>query len=149
MIYDRTISDVNSAKKIIKEKVQNNLILSEIDIKTLERGTITIHTINRIENKQAEIKAKMDEMGYFNTHITNKTWTYNDIFTETDFQRIVDNNLSLRKAFYASSYSPKDAIAKYHYEEINALEKILFDISENIEYTISKYQRCGTFNCGG
>lgn len=149
MIYNRTLSDVTSAKKIREEKVKKFIQLTDDEITTLERGTITINTLNRIENKQAEIKAILDDMGYFNTPVINKTWTYNDIFSETDLQRLVDNNIALRNAFYALTDSPQNAIAKYHYVEINSLEKILFDISSNIEYTISKYRRCGTFNCGG
>lgn len=149
MIYDRTASDVASAKKMRLEKVQKFIDLTDEEVETLERGLLTINTLNRIENKQAEIKAMLDNMGYFNTPVINKTWTLNDIFTADDFQRIIDNNIALRAAFYALSDSPKNAIAKYYYEEFNSLEKILFDISSNIEYAVSKYRRCGTFNCGG
>jgi galactose-1-phosphate uridylyltransferase len=149
VIYDRTASDVASAKKMRLEKVQKFIDLTDEEVETLERGLLTINTLNRIENKQAEIKAMLDNMGYFNTPVINKTWTVNDIFTADDLQRIVDNNTALRAAFYAMNDSPKNAIAKYYYEEFNSLEKILFDISSNIEYTVSKYRRCGTFNCGG
>jgi uncharacterized protein YdeI (YjbR/CyaY-like superfamily) len=149
MIYNRTATDVSLAKRLRAEKVQKFIELTDDEVQTLERGTITINTLNRIEDKQAEIKAMLDDMGYLNTPVINKTWTLNDIFTADDFQRIIDNNIALRAAFYALRDSPKNAIAKYYYEEFNALEKILFDISCNIEYAVSKYRRCGTFNCGG
>ena len=56
---------------------------------------------------------------------------------------------SLENAFYALKDSPVNAIGKYHYSEFNSLERILLDIFTNIEYTISRYRRCGNFNCGG
>ncbi len=143
------MSDVNEAKKIISEKVQNFIGLTDEETEVLERGTITINTLNRIENKQDEIKTALNDMGYFNTPIVNKTWQYNDVFDENNFKRIVDNNMILREAFYALSDSPQNAIIKYHYSEINALEKILFDVSKNMDYTINEYRRCGNFNCGG
>jgi hypothetical protein len=149
MIYDRTLTDVNNSKRIISEKVQKFIELTEEELEVLERGTITVNTLNRIENKQAEIKSLLNDMGYFNTPVTNKTWKYSDIFSQNDLERLVNNNLSLKDAFYVLADSPTDAIAKYHYKEINSIEKILFDISQNISYTKDKYRRCGNFNCGG
>lgn len=148
MIFDRTSTDVSLAKRIREDKVKKFLELTQEDIDILEKGTITINTLNRIENKQAEIKQMLNDMGYFNTPVINKIWSMNDIFMDADLQRLVENNISLRNAFYALNSSPQNAIAKYHYAEINALENILFDISNNIEYTINAYRECGTFNCG-
>lgn len=148
MIFDRTSADVNNARKIREEKIKKFIELNESEYNTLERGTITINTLNRIENKQAEVKTRLNDMGYFNAPIINKTWNYVDVFTEEDFERIVKNNSILRNSFYALKDSPVDAIAKYHYSEINAIEKILLDISSNIEYTINKYRRCGKYYCG-
>lgn len=149
MIFDRTSADVLAAKNIRADKVQKFIELTDEDIQVLERGMVTINTLNRIESKQAEIKTILNDMGYFNTPIVNKMWEYNDIFAEADLQRLVDNNASLRRAFYVLSDSPRDAIAKYHYIEFNALEKILVDISENIDFAKSQYRECGAIECGG
>lgn len=149
MIYDRTREDVIDAKEIYLNKVTKGKTLTEEDIQTLERGMITVNTINRIEDKQAELKDKLDDMGYLNTPIVNKSWSKEDIFIETDLERLCDNNKALHDAFYALKNSPLDAVPEYYYTEINALEKILLDISDNIEYTIENYRYCGNFVCGG
>lgn len=149
MITDRTQLDVNKAKSIIEQKVKKFIELTSEEENTLERGTVTINTINRIENKQAEIMQALNDMGYWNVSITNKNWSLGDIFKQADLERIAANNIALRSAFYAFKGSPVNAIAKYHYSEFNRLEKILLDIFNNIEYTISRYRRCGNFNCGG
>lgn len=149
MITNRTIYDVNLAKQIRSEKIQKNISLTNEEIETMERGCVTVNTLNRIEQKQEELKLRLNDMGYFNTPIINNLWDYFDIFNEEDFRRIVENNSFLRKAFYVNSDTPKDAIPKYHYSEFNSLEKILVDLEANINYTINKYRRCGTLNCGG
>lgn len=149
MITDRTQFDVKNAKSIIEEKVKKFIELTSAEEKTLERGTVTINTINRIEDKQAEIQEILNDMGYWNVSIFNKKWNFGDVFRQSDLDRIVENNSMLRSAFYALKDSPVNAIGKYHYSEFNSLERILLDIFTNIEYTISRYRRCGNFNCGG
>lgn len=149
MITDRTQFDVKKAKSIIEEKVKKFIELTSAEEKTLERGTVTINTINRIEDKQAEIQKILNDMGYWNVSIFNKKWNFGDVFRQSDLDRIVENNSMLRSAFYALKDSPVNAIGKYHYSEFNSLERILLDIFTNIEYTINRYRRCGNFNCGG
>lgn len=147
MVYNRTQTDVHEAK-IAAQKIRKFESLTETEKQSIERGTMSIGAINRIESKQREIATQLLEMGYYGHNTLNKTWMLTDIFTAKDFNRIVDNNIVLRNAFHALAESPSNAVAKCHYAELNALEKILLDISQNIEYTISRYKICGTFNCG-
>lgn len=147
MIFDRTISDVRNAQRIRKDKVQKGIALTEADISALERGTITYNTLNRIESKQEELALILRDMGYYSSVINNQ-WTKDDIFGESNLKRIVDNNIKLRRAFYVYSNTPMDAVASYRYSEINALERILYDLERMIEYTKSQYRRCGAYNCG-
>lgn len=147
MIYNRTSEDV-SLSKMYREKLQKGETLSESQIATLERGTMTINTLNRIEEKQAELKGLLNNMGYWNTNITNKSWGYSDIFSKTEFQRIINNLNILRNAFFVFSDTPKTPPISFHYEDINSLEKILFDIDVMINDVKSRYRECGTFECG-
>lgn len=147
MIHNRTSEDV-SLSKTYREKLQNGETLSESQIATLERGTMTINTLNRIEEKQTELKGLLNDMGYWNTNITNKSWDYSDIFSKTEFQRIINNLNTLRNAFFVFSYTPETPPVSFHYEDINSLEKILFDIDVMINDVKSRYRECGTFYCG-
>lgn len=148
MVFDRTQEDVNMASEIRDAKVKNFLPLTDEDVGYLEKGSITINTLNRIEQKQEELRGIFNDMGYWNTQIVNKTWNYIDVFNETEFQRIVYNDRILRAAFLVYKGTPKTPAPIYHYENINALEKILFDLDEMIDDIKSRYRRCGTFNCG-
>jgi uncharacterized membrane protein YgaE (UPF0421/DUF939 family) len=148
MIYDRTVADVNLALEIISKKVKQFVQLTDKDVQTLERGTITINTLNRIESKQNELRSLFNDLGYWNTDIQNKTWTFNDIFSITDFERILRNTDILREAFYVYSSTPSTPQSRYHYEVINSIEKILYDLEQMIDDMKSKYRECGTFQCG-
>lgn len=151
MIFDRTQNDVDTAILLRDTKVKNFEELTESEIATLEKGTITINTLNRIENKQEELKNLFNDIGYWNTSITNKQWTENDIFDnngERDFQRILDNTNILRQAFFVYKDTPNTPPVSYHWQDINALEKILYDLDVMINDVKSNYRQCGTFECG-
>ena len=148
MIFDRTQNDVSTAISLRNEKVQKFQDLTESEIATLEKGTMTINTLNRIENKQAELKALFNEMGYWNTPITNKVWGVTQIFNKDEFERIINNTNILRDAFFVYNDTPKTPPVSYHFEDINSLEKILYDLDVMINDVKSRYKRCGTFRCG-
>lgn len=149
MITNRTQADVDEAVKIRNDKVKNFEALADSDVSTLERGMLTINTLNRIEEKQAELKNLLNAIGYWNTDITNKTnWANDDIFFKEDFQRIIDNENILRNAFFTYNDTPKTPDISFHYEDINAMEKILFDLDVMINDVKSHYRECGNFECG-
>lgn len=149
LVFDRTQKDVENAVKIIKEKVKNFQELTGEEIQILEKGTLTINTLNRIEAKQAELKTKFNEMGYWNTNIINKTdWGYGDIFDEENFRRILNNLDILKNAFFVYSTTPKTPEAVYQYKGINDIEKTLFDLETMIQDVKNNYRECGVFECG-
>ena len=115
MITNRTQYDVDTAIRLRNEKVKFDPItmqpinpeeLTESEIAILEKGTITYNTLNRIENKQEELKNLLNGMGYWNTPIKNKVWGENDIFNVDEFQRILDNTNVLRNAFFVYMDTP-------------------------------------------
>ena len=148
MIFDRTQNDVDTAIILRREKVQTFQELSENEVATLEKGTLTINTLNRIEEKQEDLKGTLNDMGYWNTPITNKVWSENDIFSVVDFQRILDNTNVLRQAFFVYKGTPNTPPISYYWDDINALEKILYDLDVMINDVKSNYRECGSFECG-
>lgn len=148
MITNRTQYDVDTAIFIRNTKVKKFEKLTANDINYLERGTLTINTLNRIETKQEELKNLFNDMGYWNTPITNKVWSEKDIFNVDEFQRILDNTNALRKAFFVYKATPNTPPISYYWDDINALEKILNDLDVMINDVKSRYKRCGTFRCG-
>lgn len=148
MIIDRTQYDVDEAKRIRIEKVQSFVELTDEEIEILERGTITVNTLNRIEDKQKELKDLFFHAGYYNTDMINKTWNYTDIFSSVEFNRLIDNLNVLRNAFFVYSDTPPTPNTAYHYKDINSLERILVDLENMLMDMKSRCRQCGTFMCG-
>lgn len=149
MIYDRTETDVLSAKKIIENKVKFFFELTEQELETLSRGTITAKTLNRIEKKQRELHDLFKNSLYFGEDIDSKTWEENqDIFKEADMERIVKNGEILRKMFFVYSSTPKKANANYTYQNLNDIERLLFDLYSMYSFMVDNLKECDSFWCG-
>lgn len=149
MIFDRTQNDVDAAVRLRRDKVQKFQELNENDIHTLEKGFLTLNTLNRIENKQTELKNLFNSIGYYNVEVDNRQWTYTDYFLPSDFARILVNLDNLKKAFLVYSTTPIVPDDNYRrYQTLNAVEKILHDLDIMINDIKSHYRQCGTFQCG-
>jgi hypothetical protein len=148
MIFDRTQTDVDAAIELI-ERLKKDETLTDDDISQLERGTLTINTLNRIENKQAELKVLLNGIGYWNINVVNRTWDYTDYFKQSDFNRIIENVHSLKKAFFVYANTPEITDNDYRkYETINTVEKNLHDLETMLNFVKSNFRQCGTFMCG-
>ena len=149
MIFDRTQNDVDTAIILRREKVQTFQELSENEVATLEKGTLTINTLNRIESKQEELKSLFNDIGYWNTPISTRQWAYADIFEGTQFDRILNNLEILIKAFFIYKDTPNVPDNNYRkYQTINDVEKIIYDLDVMINDVKSNYRECGTFESG-
>lgn len=149
MIYDRTMADVTTAISIRAEKVQKGVELTESDITALERGTLTYNTLNRIENKQEELKNLFYDMGYTTETIINKMWDSSGIYKQEEFDRLIENTEKLKRAFFVYSDTPIIPNNDYRqYNTINAVEKILYDLDVMINDIKSHYRICGVAVCG-
>ena len=148
MIFNRTQADISAAHNLINTKVKTFQELTHEEVAILEKGTMTINTLNRIEQKQEELKGLFNSMGYWNTPVVIKTWDYKDIFNVSEFQRIIYNLDILRNAFFTYSTTPNTPPVSYRFEDINSLEKILNDLDVMINDVKSNYQECGDIECG-
>lgn len=149
MIYDRTIEDVTQALEIRKNYVQKGLPLEQAQIDILERGTLTINTINRIENKIQELQNKFNEIYYFCGDVSIKNWQYSQIFYyETEFTRILHNIELLMQAFYVKDDTPQIPEIDVYFQNINDMEKILYDLETIYNDMQLLFRECGTFECG-
>lgn len=147
MIFERTQNDVDTAILLRNTKVKKFEMLTESEIATLEKGTLTINTLNRIENKQQEIKELFSNIA-INVDIQNKVWDGTEIFDKANFERILQNLNILIGNFCVYRNTPSVPSVSYYFEDINSIEKILFDLEELYEKTLQSFRYCGTLYCG-
>lgn len=147
MIFDRTLNDVDLAKKYLNVLKFGGSLPS--NYKTiLERGTASLETISRIEYKQNELSAKLKAYGYIPIDLITKQWDETMDFTMLDLERLVNNTIMLRESFFIIDQKQQNPEAEYTYIEFNAIEKILYEISLLIENLINDGKRCGAFYSG-
>jgi hypothetical protein len=148
MIFDRTQEDIEKAYEL-RSKLQNGDSLTESEIALLERGTLTINTLNRIEEKIIQLKPLLDEMDYRSKSISSRIWDYEDYFKQSDFERILQNIFNLRTASILYEDTPPVPENNYRkYSVINDVERILYDLEEIINEILSNYRECGNTECG-
>ena len=147
MIFDRTQEDVDTAVRLRNEKVKEFKNLTSEEINTLERGTITINTLNRIENKQQERNELFSNIA-INVDIQNKVWDSTEIFDRSNFERILQNLNILIENFCVYRNTPSVPRVSYHFEDINSIEKILFDLEELYNKALKSFIYCGISYCG-
>lgn len=165
MITDRTLEDVEAAKKIIREKIQpvfpSSPDLTSEDKRLLKRGVCSADMLNRIENKQKEIADMLNLYAYL-ISIQNKTdWKdenfyiahpeatcQGEIFDYNAHTRLLANLDKLKQAFFVYPTTPQTPDYLYNYVNANAVEKILVDIESLIKNMQKSFRRCNTFRCG-
>ena len=148
-ITDRIQADVDNAKAIRANKIQTGGTPTSAEYETLDRGSITHETLNRIENNQAYLKSLLNEAGYWGIPTTNKTdWDTDDILRAEDWQRILDNEDILKAAYFTYMDTPQTLNTLLTYGNLNSVEKILDDLNSMILSMQYYYRQCGTFECG-
>lgn len=149
-IYDRTQNDVINAKRIKEDKFLKGVSLSDSEKSIMKKGSLSLEDINRIEQNLYDIQTELMSVGYY-AQIDKKI----DIFDRESVlykYQIVDwvkRVEALKVAFFPYSNTPSEPIAIYHYEEINKIEKILFDTQKRFEEMKSLFRECGDYECGG
>ena len=150
MIIDRTQADVNNAISIRKNKIQKFETLTVKELEIIEKGFFTITTLNRIEDKQAQLATLLTDMGYLQTPIVNKTRNNTQVFDREEFQRIINNTNVLRQAFFVYNDTPNTPPVSFYWEDINSLENILYLLQQAIDATKASFVYVGNeYSLGG
>lgn len=146
MIYDRTMQDVEKAQELFDTKVKSFIALTDDELITMERGRVTVNTLNRIETAQNNIGQMLVELGYLKEEPVTKTWS-DGVFFEDDLIRIVNNTKMLRNSFFVISEN-KEPLPLFDYINFNIVEKILYEIDILTTAVKSTYKRAGAYIAG-
>lgn len=149
-VTDRTQADVDNAKAIRANKIQTGGTPTSAEYATLDKGSITHETLNRIENNQAYLKSLLNEAGYWGISTQNRAtaWITGDILRAEDWQRILNNETALKTAYFIYTDTPQTPNTLLTYGNLNSVEKILDDLEHMINAMEQTYRYCGTFICG-
>ena len=148
MIYDRTILDVTDAKKIIAkfQSLGDWSSITASEINTLERGTYTKVSLNRVETMVQIICDTFRNAGYSVEDLIIKyDWDDSGYFNKSEHKRFFSNIHYLMSIIPLLSDTPEAPYFNsggYTYGNIshaiaNDAEKILFDLKTVLDYITS------------
>lgn len=137
-VHDRTQSDVNYAIAQIARGI------NDVEYK----GCFNVSDINRIENNVRYIADRLNVLKYTNTIETKTDWTFYGIPDVTVITRLINNVQKIINAYYRPANSPDLPNTLLTYEQVNALEKMLYMIKHLIDTEENQYRFCGTIICG-
>lgn len=129
LIIDRTQNDVARAQELIYTGYKNLTPEQKKEWDSGLKGCYSVFDLNRVENEVKRISDILNEAGYENKVEVNAGWQTNDILTEADVERYLNNIEILRAAFFVYSTTPETPVNYKPYNYANDIEKILFDIS--------------------
>ena len=136
-VHNRTQIDVDYAKARIQAG------FNEAELK----GCFNVTDINRIENNVRYIADRLNVLKYTNT-IETKSWDMYGLPNITEITRLINNVSKIIDAYYRPADSPELPNTLLTFEQVNALEKMLYMIKHLIDNEENEFRHCGTFNCG-
>lgn len=112
-----------------------------------EKAYISYLDLNRIEEAVKYLSDLLNKYGYTNKTNNKTSWNMSELRTQAECERIKQNYQILKK-----SYAYKFDIPNFNWntiEEVNNIEKILFEINELIKKMEAVFRLSNTFNSDG
>ena len=138
LITDRTLPDVETVSSLT-EAIKNGTATAEqvkqyLDVN--QKGAYTYRDMNRVENAVYYVAARLKEYGYLHTLPPVRQWTVEDKPNLEDFERYFGNIAAIRGAISVWASTPKvpDSAVGFDVNAANALERILVDVDQIINY---------------
>lgn len=142
MVTDRTSEDVQKAIELKKR----GLPFTAAEEITLERGTYSIETINRIANALHELSELTKDAGYWVEELASKTFEYGDIFYVSDYAGQIKDTYKLYIA--VDGAVPQAIVANLNYAQVNLLEKLIARFGDRINEIDEYAPECGAVSSG-
>lgn len=127
--------------------VENGVLIVHIGAVYELKGCLNLLDINRIEDNIAYLAEKMESYSY-SPNIHGKQWGRDDMPTENDMSRIIENIRALISAFYPPNNPPPLPTTMLSYADINAIEENLYLLKQMLDCMESSFRKVGTIKSG-
>ena len=138
LITDRVLSDVEEVKALA-EAIKAGTATEEQVRQYLDvnhKGAYTYRDMNRVEDAVYYVASRLKEYGYLHALPPVRQWAIEDKPNQQDFQRYFGNVAMIRQAIavWASTPAAPDSVVGFDANEANALERILVDVDQILNY---------------
>ena len=127
--------------------VDNDALIVKIGVVYDLKGCLNTIDINRIEDNIKYISEQLLGFGY-EPDISAKQWDKENLPTESDTQRIIENIRSIISSFYQVSNAPSLPSKMLSYDEINQIERNIDLIKYLLDCMVNSFHQSGTIKSG-
>lgn len=151
ILQEGYVETVDNNKLVLKGDgrayVENDVLVVRIGVVYDLKGCLNVLDLNRIEGNIAFLSEQMVKLAYPST-VSTKRWSEDDLPTELDIQRIIQNVRSLIESFYQPSNAPTLPSTMLSYNDINALERNIDLIKYLLDCMVSSFRKVGMYKSG-
>ena len=132
LITDRAVQDVDRVKLLAAKAWQDMTAEERTEWLSPMKGAYNYTDLNRVEEAVAYVAGRLIEFGYLSYPPITRSWSAEDIPTDSDLARYFSNVAMLRRslAVWASTPTAPNNIDNLGANEANALEQILVDVDQ-------------------
>lgn len=145
LITDRTAQDVDRVR-ILAEKAWQDMTAEErSEWISPMKGSYNYTDLNRVEEAVVYVAGCLKEYGYLSSIPASRTWFRSDIPNAHDLSVFFNKVATLRKAVavWASTPNVPNDVNGFDANQANALEQILVDIDQILNYMKGAWFFCG------
>ena len=127
--------------------VEDDELVVKIGVVYDLKGCLNQLDINRIEGNIAYLSERLSELSY-PSNLVAKEWGKDDLPTENDIQRIVNNIHSLIDAFYQPTDAPALPVAISSHTSVNDIERNIDLIKYLLDCMVNSFEKSGAYKSG-
>lgn len=130
--------------------ISENLIYDRTETDLLnktEKAYYNFNDLNRIESWCEYLANVLSNYNYFVSFEVKTDWIYTDFPTEVEMERIRENVLSLKKAYYSFTNIPEN-LDYMTIQKANDIERILLEIDKILICMEKNFIYAGVATCG-
>ncbi len=127
--------------------VDNDALVVKIGVVYDLKGCLNTIDINRIEDNIKYLSERLLEFGYV-SNISTKQWSKENLPTEIDMQRIIENIRSIISSFYQVSDAPSLPSKMSSYNDVNQIERNIDLIKYLLDCMVNSFHQSGTIKSG-
>ena len=149
LITDRTQSDVDLVNTLKKKSYTAMTTDEQTTWNSDLKGSYNASDVNRVGAAIDYIAEQLKENGYSVTVDPKINWLQDEIPSETQLQKYLDNVTAIKTAFYGTQEIPQN-MQLLTYDGANNIEKALLQVENYLLLMLSSLiHRCGMTKTGG
>lgn len=145
LVTDRTQFDVDRVNVLVKKGWANMTSEERSEWEQGMKGSYNVSDLNRVQSAVRYLQNRLQDAGYPLELSEARTWTAQDVPTQTDLANYLADVRAIRGAFTLLQTTPPvpETMARFTYIKANNIEQILLDVDMLLSNVIASFVYSG------